>query len=323
MVTDFAQTIESYAKSLKTKMKIEQKSENTISAYMRTFRDFAEFSKEHSKKLTLENLKEMDINAFIEYKSARLNKQGEISEATKNAIIAHLKKLFKYIERNSEEDFDSDRVLGDIKMAAPERKAKGLSLIEEANGKNDINKVVDYLNHLKSTKDSFIAYRNSLLFKVLVHGGLRASELLSLKFSNFENIITGSSNMEMFELQFKGKGRKDRITYIRKILIVDEIDILLNELGLTRDDYIAKTSRGKTMDRSQLFRMLGSLYSAAGIKEKGIHILRHTFAKGLVKSGANITTVQYLMGHKSINTTSIYMNPTKEMVISDLARSQT
>lgn len=303
--TTFCQQIEIYTKSLHTKLKIEKKSKNTISSYMQTYKSFIEFCKQHYKELSSQNLREDDIYAFIEYKSATMNKQGDIATSTANAIVSHLKRLFKHIERNSEDGYNFNKVFEDIKLKQPKRVPKGI-------GEEDVGKLLTYLENLKS-EETFINFRNVLLFKLMLFGGLRASEAVSLKLSNF------SRKESLYKISFKGKGDKERTTYIEADVIEDEIEMLGNIFGLLDNEYISKTRSNNHMDRIQLSKMVNSVYRMAGINVSGVHILRHTFAKSLREKKVDIVVLKELMGHSSIQTTSIYLNPTEDIVMRELS----
>lgn len=297
--------IEAYAKSFERKMKIEKKSKNTIEAYMRTYKHFVDFCNQYDKELSFKNIKEDDIYAFLDYKSENMNKQGELSVSSANSYVVHLKRLFNYIERNGDELYDFDRVFEDIKLKQPQRKPKGLS--DEA-----VEKILKYLEVLKC-EETFIAFRNSLLFKVMLLGGLRASEAVTLTLSCFKE------EEDFYKISFKGKGDKNRVSYVKKEAIEDELLTLKDTFFLGENEKISRTSSGNCMDRVQLSKMVNSIYKRAGVKASGVHILRHTAAKTLLGKGVSIVVVQSLLGHNSIQTTSIYANPTDDIVKRELA----
>ncbi|MFA6195310.1 MAG: tyrosine-type recombinase/integrase [Sulfurimonas sp.] len=304
----FCEQLNSYIKSLNTKMKIEKKSQNTLLSYMRTYKDFIIFCEQHYKELTFKNIKEDDIYAFLEYKSQNMQKQGDISVSTSNAIVSHLKRLFKHIERNSDELHDFDRVFEDIKLKQPTRKPKGLS-------EEQVDKLLKYLESLK-VDETYTNFRNIFLFKLMIFGGLRASEAVSIMLSNVKQ--TEESNL--YKITFKGKGDKDRFTYIKVDDIEDEISTLKKVFDLNDDVFIAKTSTGNQMDRIQLSKMVNSMYGRAGVKASSVHVLRHTAAKRLLANGVSIVVVQSLLGHSSIQTTSIYANPTEDIIKKEMQR---
>jgi site-specific recombinase XerD len=273
---------------------------------MQTYKSFVEFCKQHYKELSFQNLREDDIYAFIEYKSATMNKQGDVATSTANAIISHLKRLFKHIERNSENGlYDFDKVFEDIKLKQPKRVPKGLS-------DEQVNRLLNYLETLKA-KETLINFRNIILFKLMLFGGLRASEAVSIKFSDIKEV-----GDKLYKITFKGKGDKNRFTYVQKDDFEDEITTLKGMIVSSTGMLIATTASGKCMDRIQLSKMVNSIYKRAGIKASGVHILRHTAAKRLLANGVSIVVVQSLLGHSSIQTTSIYANPTEDIILKEM-----
>lgn len=303
----FCSQIESYVRSLQIKLKIENKSKNTISSYMQTYKKFIAFCKQNPKVFSFSTIKEDDIYAFLEYMSATMNKQGDIAPSTSNAVVSHLKRLFKHIERNSsEESWDFDKVFADIKLKQPKRSPKGIS-------DDDVKKLLSYLEELKNN-ETFINIRNVLLFKIMLYGGLRASETVSLKIENFKK------EDSLYKIFFRGKGDKERVSYIQVENIQDEVDTLVDVFTLAKNEYIAKTSGGSVMDRIQLNKMINSIYKRAGVNVSGVHILRHTAAKSLLSSGVSIVVVQSLLGHSSVQTTSIYANPTEDIIKRELEK---
>jgi site-specific recombinase XerD len=302
----FCEQIEPFVKSLEEKMKIEKKSKNTISSYMRTYKYFLKFCSEYHKKLTFSNLKEEDIYAFIGYKSQNMEKHTEISVASTNAIISHLKRLFEHIERNAEENYDFKKVFQDIKIHASKSEPKGLS-------SEEVTAVIKHLNQMK-INGSFLAIRNVLLFKFLLFGGLRASEAVSVCLAN----IVLNDEMDLYKLTFKGKGDKIRFTYISRDIIEEEVNILKNDMNMSLNFPIAQTGTGGQMDRIQLSKMVNRIYKNCGLNVTGVHILRHTAAKRLIAAGVSIVVVQSILGHSSIQTTSIYANPSENIIKNEL-----
>lgn len=302
----FCKQIGFFIKSLETKMKIEKKSKNTISSYMSTYRYFLNFCGEYHKALTFSNLREDDIYAFIGYKSQNMEKHTEISIASTNAIISHLKRLFEHIERNADENYDFKRVFQNIKIHASRSEPKGLS-------DENVSIIIKHLEQMKEVR-TFLSIRNVLLFKFLLFGGLRASESVSVCLAN----IILDNETGLYKLTFRGKGDKSRFTYISKDIIEDEVNILKNSMNMSLNFPIAQTGSGKFMDRIQLSKMVNRIYKNCGLNVTGVHILRHTAAKRLIAAGVSIVVVQSILGHSSIQTTSIYANPTESIIKNEL-----
>ena len=307
MNSTLVQILKRYLKSLNTKMKIEKKSQHTIKSYNYTFNSFFKFLKDYDMEISLLDISEEDIYAFLEYKS-KVNKK-EISNATSNATLSHLKKLFGHIERNArKESFDFRKVFEDINIKATRKKPKGMTLKEQ-------EILIRYLNStVESNPNSFLLLRNSFLIKLMLHGGLRVSEALSISINDLND------DNNMYEIEFVGKGKKERFTVIEKSLIENEIRLLKQTPDLELDEPVAVTNNKKSrVKRENLYLIVNRIYERAGLDYTGLHILRHTFAKNLIENkNKPITIVQSLLGHSSLQTTSIYTNPTREAVVASM-----
>jgi len=302
MNNELIDSLEYYIETLNIKMKIENKSDNTISSYNVTYKTFLLFLSESRKNITLKSLKEEDIYLFFSYKSRNLQKQGDISTATANAILSHLKKLFKHIERNSDELYDFDRVFDDIKIKNIKSKPKGFTLKEQKN-------LIDYLENKMELSNKFIDVRNSILVKFMMCGGLRISEALSIKMESINEY-----GNDFYELEFIGKGRKERYTLIGKEFLEKELNWLNSSPSFDKSKEIALTENGKPLNRSSFWIIIDRVYKKIGVKQAGLHVLRHTFAKNLLNNGKSVSILQSMLGHSSLQTTSVYTNPTRDMI---------
>ena len=312
--------IQKYKKGFLRKLDSENKSENTLEAYKRNIDMFEEFLEQYDEEVKLKTIVENDIFEYLDYrnenssmyKSTKIklaNKDYELSTSTKNQIISTLKKFFSYIEKNSKSLLDFTNVFEDILIKKPIREPKGLS-------ENDIFMLIDFLNVYKKTGKDFTHYRNSLLIKIMLFAGARVSEAIHVKFEDFKDC----KNDELYEITVIGKGSKQRKIYIEKEFIDEEIDYLLNKSGLfNKFDVIAKTKRLKQMDRVQLYKAANVIYKQAGVDETMLHALRHTYAKTKVKT-VPLPVLQKIMGHSDINTTSIYTDPSEEMILESLKK---
>lgn len=302
----FCDEVRHYADMYVQKMITQERSHNTIDAYSRTFSAFIDFSKRYERELSFETLKEMDIYAFLTYKRNMMQKQGDLAASSKQAYVTHLRMLFKFIENNidSKVVYDFNRVFADIKLKIPKRAPKGID-------GDDIELILHYIKSTQS-QNSAMAYRNGLIFKIIYYAGLRASEVISLKYSDF--VLDHNA----YRITLVGKGNKQRVVFIDKDAIVSDLDHLLQERDI--NDYIALTKHNKQMDRVQLYKMLSTLYKHAGVHANGVHLLRHTAAKRMVSKEVNIVAIQHMLGHTSIQTTSIYTNPTEAFVKSEVLK---
>lgn len=140
-----------------------------------------------------------------------------------------------------------------------------------------------------------------VLFLTLLHTGLRITEALELK--------TADIDFEENLLRVKhGKGDKFRIIPLNSFIAGVLRDYLTNRRLPQDSPYVFSTATGRlsTQYTGELFK---KLRKASGLDRSfSPHILRHTFACRLLKSGANLVNVQRLLGHSSLNTTGIYLH---------------
>ncbi len=133
---------------------------------------------------------------------------------------------------------------------------------------------------------------------VAYSGGLRASEIINLKIDDID-----SKRMTIRVVE--GKGRKDRYTILSKNCL-SELQIYYKACKPTYLLFPSKEPE-KPLCHNTLNQVFHKAKTKAGInKGNGIHMLRHAFATHLLEAGCDLRTIQKLMGHKNIRTTSIY-----------------
>ena len=145
--------------------------------------------------------------------------------------------------------------------------------------------------------------RNRTIIEVLYGTGIRVSELVNLKLSNIffkESII-----------KIIGKGNKERFVplgkiatiEIRKYLKIRDKSIIDSKFS----DIVFLNRYGRGLTRSMIFKIISDSYKRIGLDKKiSPHTLRHSFATHLLKNGADLRTIQLILGHESITTTEIY-----------------
>ena len=151
--------------------------------------------------------------------------------------------------------------------------------------------------------DSEFGQRNKAIIEVLYGTGIRVSELTELKISNIffnENII-----------KVTGKGNRERFVPLGKIASI-EIKKYLNareklKIDSKFSDILFLNRYGRQLTRSMIFKVINDSSKNAGIDKKiSPHTLRHSYATHLLKNGADLRTIQLILGHESITTTEIY-----------------
>ncbi len=148
-------------------------------------------------------------------------------------------------------------------------------------------------------------YRNKAMLELLYATGLRATELVSLDIDNIDIV-----NMVV---RVFGKGSKERIVPLSKIA-VNYLDLYINTFrnllfvkNQKPTNALFLNNHGKRMTRVGLYKIIGDLAIKQGIKKEITpHVLRHSFATHMIECGADIRSVQELLGHENVVTTEIY-----------------
>ena len=268
-----------FIEDFKNYLKIDKKySENTIESYIRDIVFFLEYENKD-----IESITKKDIDNYL------LHILPKYNENSVNRMIASIKSFYKYLSIyrgliNVAEDVGSLK----RKKALP----KYLSIEE-----------VDKL--LEITLETPFDYRNKCMLEVLYATGLRASELINL---DLNNVDTTNMVINVF-----GKGSKERIVPLSKIAL-NYLELYINiyreKLFVKKQkptDALFLNNHGTRISRVGLFKMIKEIALKQGItKEITPHTLRHSFATHLIECGADIRSVQELLGHENVTTTEIY-----------------
>ena len=143
-----------------------------------------------------------------------------------------------------------------------------------------------------------------LIVTFLLETGIRVSELCSL---NIHDVDFKDKSARVVG----GKGNKDRM-----VLYTDQTDevlncwlVLRNKINLVDDDALLVNSKGKRITPRGIQKMMDRIAEDANISKKRLspHVLRHNFATGLLERGADIVSIQRLLGHANIQTTRVYL----------------
>jgi len=167
---------------------------------------------------------------------------------------------------------------------------------------------VNLLLNIPDTKTP-LGKRNAAMIELLYAAGLRVSELVNLNFLNV--------NLEACFVRVLGKGSKERVVPIG-VYAKDKIDDyiknarpLILKNNISRYLFVARA--GKPMTRQGFWKLLKHYAQQSGINKKiAPHSLRHSFASHLLEGGADLRTVQVMLGHVDISTTQIYTHVARE-----------
>lgn len=262
-------------------------SKNTIDSYSADLKKYKSFLDERKKKIN--SSLRADIIDFIEL----LRNEGySISSICR--YISSIKALYKYmliediIDNDPSEDMQTPKKW--------ERLPKALSISE--------------VRELLETKLSGrTVLRDSAMIELLYSSGLRVSELIAIKL--------GDIHFEAGFIRVLGKGNKERVVPVN-LRTIEKIKQYMNQerpdtLKKKQSQYLFVTKMGRPMSRQRFWQTLKAIGKQAGI-DLSPHTIRHCFATHLLEGGADLRSVQKMLGHSDISTTQIYTKVTTDRV---------
>lgn len=260
-------------------------SKNTIDSYMRDLDKFNYYFKNKNiDDINLNNLKD-----YIKY----LNSES-LNEKSISRNISCLKSFYKFLVINKYVNSNPTDGLFIPKV----RKELPHILTEE-----DVFKLLDI-----KLSDSY-SYRNKAMIELMYATGLRVSELVNLK---LQDIDLTNDIIRTF-----GKGSKERVIpigdYAKEYLEKYIYEYRGSMLKGKPCEYVFINNHGNGLTRQAFFKIIKNIAREKNIKaELSPHTLRHSFATHLLKYGADLRTIQELLGHSDISTTQIYTHISRE-----------
>ena len=169
---------------------------------------------------------------------------------------------------------------------------------------SEIDKVLDNTNEV-----TLYGERNKLIVELLYVTGLRVSELVNIKLKDIDKYNKS--------IKILGKGSKERIVYYEdncSKLLKKYLNNTRRKLDKNNSEYLLLNKFGNKLSTRMIRNILNNLTIGTSIEQIYPHMIRHTFATTMLNNGADLMTVKELLGHESINTTSIYTHVTNEQI---------
>ena len=269
---------------------VKQKEEKTtVSSYIEDIYKYLEYM-ENNKIKTALDIEYQNITNYLKYLDNNNYKTSSIIRK-----IVSIKLFHKYLS----EEYKIKDVSSKIINPRLRRKLPNILTIEEVDNLLDIK--------LNTTFD----YRNKAMLELMYSSGLRVSELVDLKLNNID--------LDNGYVRCLGKGKKERIIPIGEIAI-EYLKKYINEYrnSMKKGYYtenVFLNNHGKNITRQGFFLIIKNIAKEKNI-DKSItpHMLRHSFATHLLNNGANLRTIQEMLGHSSITTTQIYTNVSNDII---------
>lgn len=257
-------------------------SENTEISYREDITNFLNYLEK--KQLNYKKIDGEIIRDYLKYLD-----EAKLKNSTIARRISALRTFYNYLLNKNIVDTN---LFNSIRNPKLEKKLPNYLSYEE------LAKILDNIDI--STK---IGLRNRLLVEMFYATGCRVSEMINIKVSD----INKSNN----SIRIMGKGSKERIVYFGEYAR----DYLDRYLPLIDTDYLFTQESGDKLSIHDVEYIISDLVKNLALKTHVTpHTLRHTFATHLLNNGADIKTVQELLGHSSLNTTGIYTHVSNERI---------
>jgi integrase/recombinase XerD len=262
-------------------------SKNTLSSYAADLKRYALFLKEREKEIP--SALRSDI---IDFSEGLRNKGYSITSICR--YLSSVKALYKYLLMENVLVSDPS---GDIHMPKKwERLPKALSLSE-------------VMGLLQISLSGKTILRDSSMLELLYSSGLRVSELVKIRL--------GDIHFDAGFIRVMGKGARERVVPVN-VRALAKVKRYMEEerpeiLKKRQSPYLFVTRMGKPMSRQRFWQTLKAIGNQAGLQISP-HTIRHCFATHLLEGGADLRSVQKMLGHSDISTTQIYTKVTTDRV---------
>ena len=262
-------------------------SKHTIDSYIREANKYLSYFKD--KKIEISNITSDNLKEYLS-----CLKSEKLTTRTIAHHISVIRTFYKFLLINKYIDKDISNILELPKL---KKSLPSVLSLEEVDLLLDIDLINDF------------SCRNKAMLELIYATGLRVSELVELKLNDID--------IENCILRTIGKGSKERIVpigdyalYYLKVYVLEYRKMMMKDKN---HDYIFVNNHGSKMTRQGFFKIIKNIAKEKGIKnEISPHTLRHSFATHLLDRGAELRSIQEMLGHSNIATTQIYTHVSNE-----------
>ena len=271
-------------------------SDNTITSYENDIEQFYEYLRETQKSVDLLSVDNMDIRGFLAF----LAKKG-LKKSSAQRKLASIRSFFKYLYREGTVDKNP------AKLVATPRKDKTLPKVLSVDNAIMLVEAPGYSEECE--------LRDRAILELFYSSGLRISELAGLKKKDVD-FHAGTARVV-------GKGDKERMVPVGEKAVEAMKEYIDVAHGHSKEvDALFLNNRGERLGARSIRRVVDKYVKATGLHGKATpHTLRHTFATHLLAGGADLRSIQEMLGHASLSTTQKYthVNLDKLMEVYDKA----
>lgn len=265
--------IENFKNYLKAEIDV---SPHTLRAYTNDLEEFLSFIDKKPK-----DIDNLDIRSFLAVLHQKKLKKTSIARK-----LATIRSFFKFLSREGYVKFNPAKLVATPKI--PKKLPRFLTV-------DEVFSLVD-----APAGETFKATRDRAIFELLYSCGLRISELTSLDI--------GDLDIKESLIRVKGKGRKERIVPVGAKALSSINNYLPERVSVKkRTEALFLNSRGGRLTQRSISRLMIEYSRTINlIGQISPHVLRHTFATHMLHGGADLRTIQELLGHSSLSSTQIY-----------------
>jgi len=282
------------------------KDQALVDSYLASLKSERNFS-----PYTLVNYR-LDLEQFIKFLAERKKLLSRVDRAVAREFLYHLEGD-KYSRRSLARKISAVRSFFRWLVREKKASANPFELISTPKIEKRLPNFLYEEEMIKMLKVPAPGGRDAALLELLYGAGLRVSEAIKLNTSDLD--------LSEGEVRIMGKGSKERIGLIGSYAVA-ALRQYLSSRGRTDSRAVFQNKRGGRLTGRSVERLIKSYAQKAGLdKTVTPHTLRHTFATHLLSAGADLRTVQELLGHSSLSTTQVYTHVTRERLKSvyDLA----
>ena len=268
-------------------------SKNTIYSYLRDLIAFSNFIGEEYEINQIENINKEHIHLYLK----ELSKTNCTNSISRKLVSLRMLYIFLVKENIVKENLMSSFTL-------PKRDKKLPIVLSE----EEMIEILDGIIVCDA-----ISSRNRCMVELLYATGMRISELLNLTLKDL--------NIKMGFIKVIGKGNKERMipigSYVGEIL-EQYINDYRAEFNIKNDSLLFFNKHGQRLSREEFYSILQTIVNSTSITKKvSPHTFRHTFATHLLENGADLRSIQELLGHSDISTTTIYTHISNQKIRSE------
>ena len=256
-------------------------SDNSIKSYSYDIGNLLSYIDKYNRKLSLKQCDKQFIQEFIYKVSKNINSRSQAR------LLSSLKSFFNYL------------IFEGYNKISPMELIESPKIVFKLPNVLSVEEIKLLIKNAELNKNHGI--RNSAILETLYGSGLRVGELINLKLSDI--------HYDEKLLLIQGKGNKQRLVPLGSIC-ESKINNYVNNFRILKknsNDIIFLNRNGKKLSRAMIFNIVKETQMRSNIKKTiSPHTFRHSFATHLLENGADLRSIQIMMGHENITTTEIY-----------------